>query len=161
MANFYIEREINAPRDILWKVITDHQLYGEAASNLSKVEVVKGDGEGMHRRCYNEKGEGWNETCILWQEGHIYSFDVDTSDYPYPLSKMQGTWGIKKDGDKHKAYLRFDYEVKYGFIGKIMLNMFANEKVWTDICNGILDRWEERALALATVNQNEKEAGHA
>lgn len=161
MPSFYIDRKIDVPRDILWEVITDHQLYGEAASNLSKVEVVKGHGEGMQRRCYNEKGEGWNETCILWEEGHIYSFEVDTSDYPYPLSRMQGTWGIKKSGNGHKVYMRFDYDVKYGFIGRLMLKMFAKEKVWTDICNGILDRWEERALALAAINENKREINNA
>jgi len=152
MPDFYIDREIDAPREVLWKVITNHQLYGEAASNLSKVEVVDGEGEGMKRRCYNEKGEGWNETCILWQERMIYSFEVDTSDYPYPLSKMQGTWGIKDSDNKQRVYLRFDYEVKYGFIGRLMLRMFANEKVWRNICNGILDKWEERATEL--VNNN-------
>lgn len=157
MPEFYIERPIEAPRDILWEVITDHQLYGAAASNLSRAEVVgeQEQGEGMQRRCYNEKGEGWNETCVRWEEGKAYSFEVDTSDYPYPLSKMQGTWGIREEGHRSIVYLHFEYEVKYGILGKLMLKFFANDRVWRDICNGILDRWEERAEELAAADVKE------
>lgn len=159
MPSFYIDRAIDAPREILWNVITDHQLYGEAASNLSRVEVVEGRREGMKRRCYNANGEGWNETCIHWEEGIAYSFEVDTRDYPYPLSKMQGTWGISETDDEYRVYLRFDYQVKYGFIGRWLLNMFAGREVWEQTCNRILDRWEEEARIRANQASNRKREG--
>lgn len=150
MQTFYIDRKIDAPRDVLWDVITDHHLYGEVASNLSSAEVIEGDEEGMKRRCYNQKGESWEETCVFWEEGREFSFEVDTSNYPYPLAKMQGTWGIKGSGDNQRVFLRFDYIPKYGFLGQLMFSLFFSDDEIRNICNGILDKWESKAKELST-----------
>ena len=52
-----VKRTVRAPRATVWKVMTDHPGYAGVASNLSKVEVLSGDGLGMRRRCYGPKGE--------------------------------------------------------------------------------------------------------
>lgn len=101
--------------NILWDVITDHKLYGQVASNLNEAEVIEGSGEDMKRRCYNRKGESWDETGVYWEEGREFSFKVDTSDYLYPLAKMVGTWGIKGRGENQRVFMRFDYIQKLGF----------------------------------------------
>lgn len=152
MQHFYLERKIDASRAVLWDVITNHELYGKAADNLREVEVVEGSGEGMKRICRNAKGESWRETCVRWEEGRVYSFEVDTSNYPYPLKKMQGTWGIKSDESSNIVYLKFDYQAKYGILGRWMMSLLAGEKRFRKVCNGILDRWEEEAESLLKTN---------
>jgi hypothetical protein len=66
---FEMERHITAPRAVAWAVLSDLDGWGEHAPNLSKTEVVEGQAEGAVRRCYNNAGKAWNETCSLWEAG--------------------------------------------------------------------------------------------
>lgn len=91
-----VQHHVDAPVSAVWPLLTDHDLYGRLAPNLSRVEVVHGDGDGMQRRCYNTGGRGWNETCTLWDDGHEFAVEVDTADYPYPLAAMRGSGPSKQ-----------------------------------------------------------------
>ncbi|OLS27378.1 MAG: hypothetical protein HeimC2_12160 [Candidatus Heimdallarchaeota archaeon LC_2] len=67
--------------------------------------------------------------------------DVDTSDYPYPFHKFQGTWSVNYiDSESSVITLSYDYLPKYGIIGKIMMNrMFI--KIAKDMINDIIDQY--------------------
>ena len=56
-----VKRAVRAPASTVWDVMTDHPGYADVASNISKVEVLSGDGLGMKRRCFGPKGENWSE----------------------------------------------------------------------------------------------------
>ena len=43
MTRIRMQRSIDAPAAVVWEVVTDHELYGELAPNLSTVEVVEGE----------------------------------------------------------------------------------------------------------------------
>jgi hypothetical protein len=89
MPTFETSRFVAAPRQRVWEVVGDVAGIATHAPGLSKSEVMAGEAEGMIRRCYNRAGKGWNETCTVWQPGHRYTMEVDTSDYPYPLRAMR------------------------------------------------------------------------
>jgi len=107
------ERLIQAPADIIWDVISDVERYADYASNLSKA-IKTSDGQTPTRRCYDTQGRSWDEACVLWKEGEVYSYVVDTSapDYPYPFSQLKGTWGIKQQANGNCVWMRFDYTPK-------------------------------------------------
>ena len=65
----------------------------------------------------DSRGGTWIERCTLWEQGTRYSMTVDTSDYPYPLRKMQGTWGVEGVADGSRINMRFDYAMKYVPVG--------------------------------------------
>ena len=88
----HVEAAIDTTPAIAWSVITDHELYGRLAPNLSRVSPTASDGPGLTRTCANRRGDEWNETCTVWDKGHQYDIAVDTSDYPYPLIEMRGSW---------------------------------------------------------------------
>lgn len=90
---------IVAPTDQVWLVITDHDLYGRLAPNLSAVQATGPDGPGLTRTCTSRNGQEWHETCTLWDNGHRYEVAVDTSSYPYPLTQMRGAWYVEPTGD--------------------------------------------------------------
>jgi hypothetical protein len=117
------------------------------APNLSATEVVEGEGVGMVRRCYNHAGDGWSETCTLWEPGHRYTMEVDTSAYPYPLREMRGMWAVEDDPRGTRIRLRYDYDLKYGFAGRVLGMLMRPAFVRT--CRRMLDSYEA-ALGLGT-----------
>ena len=142
MSVFETRRYVEAPRELVWEVIFDVELFGEVARNLKSADRVSGEGVGMRRRCYNIKGQGLSETCGLWEEGRRYSMEVDTSDYPYPLEKMQGTWGVEETSGGTIITMRYDYRFKYGVLGSLLDRLLARRS-FAPVCEKILDNWEQ------------------
>ena len=98
-----------APEEI-WPLLVDHDLYGRLAPNLSSVEVISDPGQPLRRRCTNTTGNGWEETCSLWEEGRRFAVEVDTSDYPYPLRVMRGLWQVDPHPRGALVTMRFAYQ---------------------------------------------------
>ena len=153
MQHYQTARKTDAPRADAWAVLSDHSGWGDHAPNLSKSEVVAGSGEGAVRRCYNNAGKGWSETCTLWQPGTRYVMEVDTSDYPYPLSVMRGTFDVDDAGNGSIIRLRFDYKVKGGPAGRVLGLLLR--PVFARTCKRLLDSLEEAAVSRAASGMEE------
>ena len=146
METFQIERRIDAPRAEAWEVLSDLDSWGAHAPNLSRTEVIEGGAaEGAVRRCYKNSGKGWSETCTLWQPGRRYVMEVDTSDYPYPMDLMRGTFSVDDEGRGSRVALRFDYQFKYGILGRIVGAMAR--PMFGRTCRRLLDSLEAEAVA--------------
>lgn len=139
------ERIVQAPAHIVWNVIADIERYADYAPNLSRV-VKTSSGPTPSRRCYDISGRGWNEACVLWEEGKHYSFVVDTSDYPYPFAQMKGTWGVEPVEDGTRILMRFDYRPdKSGLLGWLIHR--ASRRAFAPIIVELLDNWETEIQA--------------
>ena len=141
METFQIERRIDAPRAQAWEVLSDLDSWGGHAPNLSRTEVIEGAAEGAVRRCYNNSGKGWSETCTLWQPGQRYTMEVDTSDYPYPMRQMRGTWAVENDPGGTRIHLRYEFEPKYGLAGRALAVLMR--PVFARTCRKMLDSYEQ------------------
>jgi ribosome-associated toxin RatA of RatAB toxin-antitoxin module len=140
MPVFEISRVVDAPRERVWEIISDAAGLAHHAPNLSASEVIAGEGEGMTRRCYNHAGTGWSETCTLWQPGQRYTMEVDTSDYPYPLRVMRGTWAVEDEGRGARIRLRYEFEPRYGVIGRGLAVLMR--PAFSRTCKRMLDGYE-------------------
>jgi ribosome-associated toxin RatA of RatAB toxin-antitoxin module len=142
MYSFGTSRLVNAPKDIVWEVISDLNSYADYAPNLSRSVVLSGEGVGLIRRCTDTHGGEWNETCVLWEEGRQYSIQVDTSDYPYPFTHFQGTWELEERSDGRVLItMRFDYQPKFDppLIGPLM--QIALKHSARSIAGKLMDNW--------------------
>lgn len=150
----HVQHRVTAPASAVWPLLSDHELYGRLAPNLSRVEVLGGEGEGMRRRCHDSLGRGWNETCTLWDDGREFAVEVDTSDYPYPLAQMRGRWTVDPDGEGSRISMHFEFTPSPGVAGgafaAIMLLAFR------PVLRRIMRGWERQ---LATSNANTLPAG--
>ena len=119
----HVERKIRGPRDLAWKVVTDHELYGRLAPNLSAVHVQSGTGAEMVRVCSNNAGEEWSETCTLWDDGDRFEVNVRTDHYPYPLAVMRGSWWVHPNSsdtsDTAVVGMDFRYQPEPGIKGRV------------------------------------------
>ncbi len=146
MYKLELQRLVNAPASTVWQVISDHAFYGEIAPNLHRVEVLNGDGLGMQRRCTGTDGVSWTEECVLWREGEVYAFEVDTSAPGYPLARMKGTFGLEQRADGVLITMRFDYLPKFNppLLGWLLDR--ALKRAAMPLAKAIMDRWEAEIM---------------
>lgn len=141
MAMIEIKRMVQAPKEVVWQVISDVEGYAHFAPNLSDAKIVSGSGTDMIRRCWDVKGQGWDEQCVLWDEGNAYSMVVDTQaeDYPYPIEALQGTWRLDETPDGTQISMRFEYTLKYGMVGKALEKLTLRQN--TKLAETVIDNW--------------------
>lgn len=143
-------RTIDAPTDVVWDVVTDHDLYAEVAPNLASVEVVDGDGEGMVRRCTDTNGNDWTETCTRWEpnRGYAMTVDVDTSGFHRRLfRRFHGEWRLEPVDDGVSIGITFVFEPRYGPFGTVIV-WFLEYRA-PGILEAIFDRWEAEIASRA------------
>lgn len=143
MSTIRLERAVDAPPAIAWEVLTDHELYADAAPNLASVEVIEGEAESMVRRCIDTDGNAWTERCTWWDEGRAFavSVDVEGSDFHRRLfSRFEGEWLVEEGPDGVTLVIQFDFEPRFGPLGRVIAVYFAYRA--PDIVERIFDRWE-------------------
>ncbi len=147
-----VRREVNAPTDVVWDIMTDHPSYSDVASNISKVEVLSGNGLGMKRRCYGPKGENWEETCDVFEPGQSFGFRIHTEadDYPYPIGELKGRWSVKPAQDGSEFDIQIVATPKGNAITKWLFVTLAKQQFKTiliDLADGWAERMENEAVA--------------
>lgn len=143
MPTLEYQRTVDAPPSIVWDVITDHELYAEAAPNLERIEVIEGEADSLVRRCVDTDGNEWTETCTLWSAGErfVVSVDVVESDFHRHLfSRFEGEWGLADSPDGVEISIAFDFTPKYGPLGVVISKYLAYKG--PDLIRPIFDRWE-------------------
>ncbi len=116
----HVDRVVEGDVTTAWQVITDHELYGRLAPNLSRVHAETGNGADLTRTCTNRSGGRWHETCTLWDEERRYEVAVDTSNYPYPLAAMRGSWSVEPDVPGHvRVGMDFRFQPRRSLWGRV------------------------------------------
>lgn len=140
-----VKRVVNAPVDAVWAVMTDHPRYADVASNISKVEVLSGDGLGMERRCYGPKGENWRETCDLFEDGKVFGFKIHTEaeDYPYPMSDLQGRWTVEPKRNGSEFSIDIEAKPTGNFVVQTLFKLAAKRQ-FKAILIDLADAWSAR-----------------
>ena len=128
--SFRVSRKVNAPAPLVWKVMTDHPGYADVASNITRVEVISGDGLGMERRCYGPKAENWRETCCHFDDGRSFGFRVHTEapDYPYPIAELNGLWAVEPTDAGSEFSIQIKATPKGGFFTRALFSLIAGGK---------------------------------
>ena len=115
----HFDTQIVAPAAVVWAMVTDHELYGRLAPNLAEVRATTENGPGLQRVCSNRSGREWAESCTLWDVGRRFEVAVDTTNYPYPLDVMRGSWSVAADGlDAAIVSMDFEFRPRRGMYGR-------------------------------------------
>lgn len=142
----HVEAAIDTTPAIAWSVITDHELYGRLAPNLSRAAPTAANGPGLTRTCANRGGDEWNETCTVWDEGRQFDIAVDTSNYPYPLSEMRGSWSTGATTPAI-ASMDFRYRPRPGIQGRLFAA--AMQAAFPMVLDHIIRGWRRAASSRA------------
>jgi len=106
--------DLAAPVAIGWEVVSDHELYGRLAPNLSAVHLMSdSDSNRGQRRCVARSGESWTESCDVFPDDRRYEVNVDTSDYPYPLVSMAAVFRVDEIDEIDEQHCRASAVFRY------------------------------------------------
>jgi len=142
MHHIGFQRRVAAPAEAAWLVVSDVGNYHRVAPNINQARVVSGSGAGMVRQCSNSDG-AWTELCTTWRDGHSYSFEVDTEakDYPYPFSKLVGTWSvIPVSGRECEIVMDFAFEFRSADVERDVYPVMKEQ--FSSVCESLLDNWQ-------------------
>lgn len=134
----------------LWPVMTDHELYAKLALNLKAAEGLTPNGHGFQRTCTDTLGRTWSETCTLWDPGRRFDVNVDTSDYPYPLQLIQGSWRVDPAVSSGSTIgMTFAIQPQPGLFGRLFVPTM--HLFFKPILRRITKGWQEAASRQPTV----------
>ena len=142
LKKFVFERVIQASKEDVWRVISAVDAYHEVAPNIDQSKIISGSGKGMTRAC-SHRNEQWTETCILWNEGEAYAFEVNTKapDYPYPLKYLTGHWQVEYLTPlQSKIVMTFEFMYTKKF-HNLLIHPFMKAK-FSKVCTELLDNWQ-------------------
>lgn len=129
----------------VWDVMSDHPGYADVASNISRVEVVSGNGADMQRKCYGPKGESWSETCTHFEDQKSFGFRVHTeaADYPYPFAAVAGRWSLEPVNDGTRFSILITVVPKGGALARYGMYL-VSKRQFAGILTEIANRWAAR-----------------
>lgn len=129
MGSLSFERTVPVDPSVAWDVLVDPAAFEAAAPNLARVELPDGGiHEGAGRRCADTEGRSWEETCTRYVEGERYAFAVDVANSPVHgrlFKSFEGTFGVEPEDGGSRVSMRFDYEPRYGPVGRLLVRAAA------------------------------------
>lgn len=130
-----------ASAERVWQVMSHQEAYADVADNISKVEVTGGSGTSLERRCFDNDGKSWSESCTLWDEGRAFAFRVHTEapDYPYPIAALAGEWSLSPMSDGTQIQMIFRVTAKPGLMNGLLFRLMAAP--FSAVCDRLLQRW--------------------
>ena len=91
--------------------------FSETASDIIRVEQISGEGLGMVRRIHHKSGRSWEEECKEWEPRSRYTIQVNTENYPLPVSYLRRVTSMEQKQKNIVIKIRYEYTPKFGPLG--------------------------------------------
>lgn len=122
-------RDIAAPPERAWAAVADAAGYAAFAPGIATTTTDGAVRDGMRRRCTDDAGNAWSETCTLVEPGRSYRMEVDTETYPLRhrlvLDRFAMTWRVEPIAAGSRLGLTFSGGAKLGVLGRLAMAAMA------------------------------------
>lgn len=124
---------IDAPPDKVWKVLAALELLDQYDPGVAKSEIVTSsrEGPGSARRCDLKPGGWFKEKVADWRPDESLSFEL--FECTLPVRRLKHSYTLTADGSGTTVRQHMEYELKFGFVGKLMDAMMVRKKWDADI----------------------------
>jgi carbon monoxide dehydrogenase subunit G len=130
MTSISFERRVDAAPATAWRVLTDPDRYAAAVPALHAVDYLDDSGVGLRRRCTGTDGATWVERAVVYDPGRRLSMAIDVADSPTHrrlFEQLVGDWQVTPTGEATRLDLTFDYDLKYGPLGRLFTPLANRE----------------------------------
>ena len=121
MTKLHNEIIINAPVEKIWKILanlTELQNYDPTVLK-STITSVNTDGLNASRKVDMKDGKHWfKEKMTVCKANESLTYEL--TDCNFPIDGLQHSYSFERIGNQTKVSQEMEYDVKWGFLGKLM-----------------------------------------
>ncbi len=119
MAVVEVRRRVKANKSMVWSIVSDLEGGSGLPPAAKRVEVLQGVEYGMTRRVTGRDSHVWQEECVGWEPGRLYSI-VISGDFPVHSRQLRYTCSLAEDADTVLIRLYFDFAPRFGIVGRFL-----------------------------------------
>lgn len=138
MTKLHHEIKISAPVEKVWGVLADLESVRFTNPQVKTVKIISPNKEGVGsaRHCDFKDGKFVEERITAFEPNRLISFELYK--HQWPLVFMRWTNKLESHNGATLLISDTEYEIKFGFLGKI-LNALIMRRKFYQIINGALD----------------------
>lgn len=129
MTTLHNEITIKAPMAKIWEALTDIECLDQYDPTVKKSTAVTNEkmGIGAKRKVDMLDGKNWFEEKVTVYKPNE-SLEYELTACSFPIHHLKHTYSFEKIGDQVKVKQTMQYQMKYGFLGKIMDALLVRKK---------------------------------
>jgi len=115
------EITINAPLEKIWSILASLGELDKYDPTVQKSAVTSqnASGLGSSRKVDMKDGKHWfKEKTTMCKPNEALAFEL--TECNFPINGLRHSYSFERTGDQTKVVQIMEYEVKYGFLGRIM-----------------------------------------
>ena len=155
MTTIIREVTINASQEKVWDILADFggiYKYNPGVSSSHSTSSANG-GVGATRHCDLLPAGSVEERITAWNEGRDYKIEIFSGKGVPPFKTAVAHIKVQPEGTGTHVQMRFDYSIKFGFIGSLMDRLMV-KKQFSKAIPGILAGLKHYAETGEEVNRN-------
>lgn len=120
---------INATPEVVWNVLANLELLDkyDPVTVKSVATTSNKTGIGAGRKCdVLPKGNWFEEKVVEWRPCEGLAFELTACGLP--VKQLKHTYVLKQEGDRTRVSQKMEYEMKFGFLGRLMNSLFVRKK---------------------------------
>lgn len=121
MTTLHNEITINAPIEKIWDALSNIDVldkYDPTVKKSTAVSTTK-SGIGAKRKVDMLDGKNWfEEQCTVWDSNKALTYELTACSFP--VNKLKHSYTFEKIGTQTKVKQIMEYQIKFGFFGKIL-----------------------------------------
>ena len=121
MTTLHNEITINAPIEKIWNALSNIDVldkYDPTVKKSTAVSTTK-NGIGAKRKVDMLDGKNWfEEQCTVWNPNKALTYELTACSFP--VHKLKHSYTFEKIGNQTKVKQVMEYQIKFGFFGKIL-----------------------------------------
>ena len=129
MTTLHNEMTINAPIEKIWAALSNIEELGNYDPTVKTVVAITPakSGLGAKRKVDMKDGKNWfEEQATVWKPNEALTYELTACSFP--IHKLKHSYSFEKIGYKTKVKQVMEYQVKFGFIGRILDNLMIRKQ---------------------------------
>ena len=112
---------IDAPLDKIWEALANAELLDNYDPTVKKSTLTSSavNGVGASRKVDMLDGKNWfEETCTVSRKNEVLKYELTACSFP--VNNLDHSYSFEERNGKVKVTQRMNYQMKYGFLGKVL-----------------------------------------
>jgi ribosome-associated toxin RatA of RatAB toxin-antitoxin module len=121
MTTLHNEITIDAPVEKIWEALSNIEALEKYDPTVKKAHAISQlkSGIGAARKVLMKDGKNWfEEKCILSETNESLAYELTACSFP--VHQLKHSYSFEKVGSKVRVKQIMEYDVRYGWLGKIM-----------------------------------------